>query len=160
MNPLHASAQKVQELLKSNNITTRVVEFSELTRSAQEAAQAIGCTVGQIAKTIIFKTKESGQPICVIASGMNRVDEKKIEALVGKKIEKPDAEFVLTHTGYPIGGVSPVGLPFHIKPFIDQDLQLYTQLWAAAGTPHAVFAITLADLVRITQATLVDVKKG
>lgn len=156
---LKSSAQRIQNILSQHNLAIQVIEFKELTRTAQEAANAIGCQVGQIAKTLIFKGKESNQPICMIASGINRVDEKKIEALIGEKIEKPDAEYVLQHTGYAIGGIPPIGYSFSRKPFIDQDLLAYDEIWAAAGTPNAVFRITPQDLITITNATIADTKK-
>lgn len=157
--PLRNSAQRVQDVLKTHGVDCHVVEFAQTTRTAQEAAVAIGCTVEQIAKTLIFKGKQSGKAICVIASGPNRVDEKKIEALVGEGVEKPDADFVVAATGYAIGGVSPVGLSLEVAPFIDQDLLQYSEIWAAAGTPFAVFRLTPAQLVEIAGGSVEVVKK-
>lgn len=156
---LRSSAQRVQNILCAHNLHTQVIEFKELTRTAQEAAATIGCQVGQIAKTLIFKGKQSGKPVCVIASGPNRVDEKKIEQYVGESIEKPDADYVVQHTSFAIGGIPPIGYLFDKKPLIDQDLMQYTEIWAAAGTPYAVFRIVPADLVKITQGTIADVRK-
>jgi len=93
-NPLRDSAKRVQDILHQSIPGAKVIEFKELTRTAQEAANAIGCEVGQIAKTLIFKGKKSGKPICIIASGLNRVDEKKIAAHIGEPIERPDADYV------------------------------------------------------------------
>lgn len=151
--------QRVQDILKEHDLTTTIVEFAETTHTAQEAATAIGCEVAHIAKTLIFKGTNSNQPFCVIASGINRVDEKKLAALFGEPIEKPDAEYVREHTGFVIGGVAPIGHQFNTPPLIDQDLMQYESIWAAAGTPHTVFTITPADLVRITQGTVTTVKK-
>lgn len=159
INNLKNSAQRIQNILLQHNLAIEVIEFKELTRTAQEAANAIGCQVGQIAKTLIFKGKESKQPICIIASGINRVDEKKIEELVGEKIEKPDADYVLQHTGYAIGGIPPIGYFFALKPFIDKDLLVYNEIWAAAGTPHAVFRITPQVLITLTDGIPADIKK-
>jgi prolyl-tRNA editing enzyme YbaK/EbsC (Cys-tRNA(Pro) deacylase) len=106
-NKLKKSSQKIQDLLHDHKLDTRVIEFKETTRTSQEAANAIGCEVGQIAKTLIFKGKTTGKPICIIASGKNRVDEKKIVLYVGEELEKPDAQYVLEHTGFAIGGVPP-----------------------------------------------------
>ena len=155
---LSASAQRVQEALMKLGLTLQVVELPDSTRSAAEAAEAIGCSVGQIAKSLIFKTRNSEEPVLVIASGPNRVNEKKIGALVGKMITKPDADFVRQKTGFVIGGVPPVG---HIQPittFIDEDLLAFDEIWAAAGTPNAVFRLTGNDLVRATGGQVIGVK--
>ena len=132
---LKDSSQKIQDLLNQYGLDFKVIEFKELTRTAQEAADVIGCEVGQIAKTLIFRGKKSSRPICVIASGKNRIDEKKIARYVGEEIEKPDAEYVLQHTQFAIGGIPPIGYTFAINPLIDEDLMHYAELWAAAGTP-------------------------
>ncbi|MFN2235134.1 MAG: YbaK/EbsC family protein [Anaerolineales bacterium] len=139
-------------------LTLQVVELPDSTRSAAEAAEAIGCSVGQIAKSLIFKTRNREEPILVIASGPNRVDEKKIGALVGERISKPDADFVRQHTGFSIGGVPPVGLKQPITTFIDEDLLAFDEIWAAAGTPNAVFCLTGDDMVRATGGQVVGVK--
>lgn len=154
-NNLSNSSQRIQDILHHYHLGIQVVEFKELTRTSQEAANAIGCEVGQIAKTLIFKGRTTGNPICIIASGKNRVDEKKIVELVGEKVEKPDADYVLKHTGFVIGGVPPIGYAFVMKPFIDEDLMAYSEIWAAAGTPYSVFSIKPHDLVKITGGTIV-----
>lgn len=146
---LSLSAQKVQDALNQFGVSLQVVEFDASTRTAQDAANAIGCTVGQIVKSLIFKGRQSGKPLLVLASGSNRVDEKKIAAIVGEKIEKADADFVRQHTGYVIGGVPPVGHASLMETLIDQDLLQYAEIWAAAGTPNAVFKLTTVDLQRI-----------
>lgn len=156
---LKSSAMRVQELLHQHHLEIKVVQFSELTRTAQEAADAIGCDVGQIAKTLIFKGVTSHKPLCVIASGKNRVDEKKIKKLVGEEVEKPDAEFVFKHTTFAIGGVPPIGYSFDIAPLIDEDLFSYEEIWAAAGTPNSVFRITPKDLLKITQGQIINLRK-
>jgi prolyl-tRNA editing enzyme YbaK/EbsC (Cys-tRNA(Pro) deacylase) len=155
---LSTSAQSVQDALMELGLTLQVVELPNSTRSAAEAAKAIGCSVGQIAKSLIFKTRNSQEPILVIASGPNRVDEKKIGVLVGERITKPDADFVRQHTGFSIGGVPPVGHNQPITTFIDQDLLAFDEIWAAAGTPNAVFRLTGDDLVRATGGQVVGVK--
>ena len=138
-NKLKNSSQRIQDILDANKLDLKVVEFKELTRTAQEAANTIGCEVGQIAKTLIFRGKMSSKPICVIASGKNRVDEKKIMQHVGEEIEKSGAEFVLKHTSFAIGGVPPIGYDLEIKPLIDEDLMSYQEIWAAAGTQIRYF---------------------
>ena len=157
-NTLSSSAQKVQDALHAQGMTLKVVELPDSTRTAMEAAQAVGCQVGQIVKSLIFKGKRSESPIMVIASGANRVDEKKIEALIGEPLGKADAEFVRQKTGFVIGGVPPVGHSQPLATFIDADLLQYERVWAAAGTPHAVFQLDPADLARMTGGEITQVK--
>ncbi len=155
---LSSSAQKVQDALKALGLSLDVVELPASTRTAMEAAEAIGCQVGQIVKSLVFKSKRTQRPILVIASGQNRVNEKQIEALIGEPLGKADADFVRQQTGYVIGGVPPTG---HIQPletYIDDDLLKYEKLWAAAGTPHAVFCLKPADLVKMTGGRIVNIK--
>jgi len=157
--PLSPSAQKVQDTLTALGFGNQVVEHEQATRTSVEAAQAVGCEVGQIAKSLVFKTK-SGQAILVIASGANRVDEKKLRELAGEKIEKPDAEFVRSQTGFVIGGVPPVGHAQPLITFIDEDLTRFDTIWAAAGTPNAVFKLTPGDLVKMTGGKVVAIKQA
>ncbi len=154
---LSPSAQKVQNALDTYGIKLQVVELPDSTRTAVEAAQAIGCSVGQIVKSLIFKSQNSGKPVLVIASGPNRVNEKVVAKHLGEPIGRADADFVREHTGYVIGGVPPVGLAEKMDTFIDQDLLQYEQVWAAAGNPHAVFALTPADLQRIVEGKVISV---
>jgi prolyl-tRNA editing enzyme YbaK/EbsC (Cys-tRNA(Pro) deacylase) len=155
---LSASAKKVQDALNSLGMTLEVVELPDSTRTAIEAAQAVGCQVGQIVKSLVFKSKRSERPVLVIASGANRVNEKIIEKLIGEPLGKADAEFVRLHTGFGIGGVPPVGHSEKLQTFIDGDLIQYATVWAAAGTPHAVFQLNPADLPRMTGGLVVDLK--
>jgi prolyl-tRNA editing enzyme YbaK/EbsC (Cys-tRNA(Pro) deacylase) len=113
--------------------------------------------VGQIVKSLIFKGKESGKPMLVVASGSNRVNEKRLGELAGEKIEKADAQFVRQHTGYAVGGVPPIGHVEQIRTFIDQDLLGYEEIWAAAGTPFAVFRLSPADLKKMTSGEIVNI---
>ena len=156
---LKEAAKRIQDILTAHGLDIKVVEFKELTRTAQEAADVIGCGVGQIAKSLIFKGKKTGKPICIIASGRNRVDEKKVEQLIGEPIERSDADFVRQHTGFAIGGIPPIGFTFDVSPLIDEDLLTYTELWAAAGTPHAVFCISPDNLLKITRGCVADIRK-
>ncbi|MFQ5572289.1 MAG: YbaK/EbsC family protein [Rhodothermales bacterium] len=155
---LSNSAHKVQEALEAHGVDLEVVELPDSTRSAAEAAQAIGCRVGQIVKSLIFTGKATGRPLLVLASGVNRVDEKKLGRLVGEMIRKADAAFVRERTGYAIGGVPPLAHKEPMPTFIDEDLLGYDQLWAAAGTPRAVFALTPADLQALTNGQVASVK--
>jgi len=154
---LSKSAQKIQDILSTKNINTTVVELAATTRTAQEAADAIGCTVAQILKSLVFQTKETKEPILVLASGINRVNEKLIAQHVGQKIERADADFVRAVTGYAIGGIPPIGHAQKIKTFVDQDLFQYDQLWAAAGTPHAVFSLSNQDLKTLTDGIIIQI---
>ena len=155
---LSTSAQKVQDALEALGVSLKVVELPGSTRTAVEAAQAIGVQVGQIVKSLVFKSKRTQRPILVIASGANRVKEKKIEVLIDEPLGKADADFVREQTGFAIGGIPPVGHARPIQTFIDRDLLQYDEVWAAAGTPHAVFRLTPDELIRITTGTLVDIK--
>jgi prolyl-tRNA editing enzyme YbaK/EbsC (Cys-tRNA(Pro) deacylase) len=155
---LKASAQRVQDALAALGFTNQVVEPPASTRTSAEAAAAVGCTVGQIAKSLIFQGRESGQAMLVIASGANRVNEKQLSTLLGDKLQKPDAEFVRSATGFVIGGVPPVGHPHPLLTLIDQDLWQYDEIWAAAGHPNAVFKLTPDELVRMTGGRVVAVR--
>jgi prolyl-tRNA editing enzyme YbaK/EbsC (Cys-tRNA(Pro) deacylase) len=148
---LSASARRVQAALRGFGLPLEVVELPDSTRTAAEAAQAVGCAVGQIAKSLVFRAQESGKPILVIASGANRVDEARLAHLLGEPMAKADAAFVREHTGFAIGGVPPVGHPHALSTYIDDDLFRYSEIWAAAGTPHAVFRLSPTDLLRITR---------
>lgn len=155
---LSKSAEKVQSALNQFGFELNVVELSESTRTAQEAADTIGCQVSQIAKSLIFKCKNSQKPLLIIASGTNRVNEKVIKQYIGEKLEKADADFVLEHTGFVIGGIPPIGHKNSITTLIDEDLMQYEEIWAAAGTPHAVFKLTPKILTEITQGSIVSIK--
>jgi prolyl-tRNA editing enzyme YbaK/EbsC (Cys-tRNA(Pro) deacylase) len=155
---LSPSALKVQQALESLGFTLQVVELPTSTRTAVEAAQAVGCQVGQIVKSLVFKGKRSERPILVIASGPNRVDERRIEALIGEPLGKADADYVRQHTGFVIGGVPPLGHTQKLETFIDEDLLQYDEVWAAAGTPNAVFRLAPSDLERMTGGRVITVK--
>jgi len=155
---LSGSALKVQAALRALGLECQVVELPGSTRTALEAAQAVGCTVGQIVKSLVFTGQASGRPLLALVSGSNRVDEKKLAGLAGEATGKADADFARVHTGYAIGGVPPVGHSETIETFIDEDLLQYGEVWAAAGTPHAVFPIRPADLVRATGGKVAALK--
>lgn len=156
---LKPAAERIQAALAEAGLQAKVREFPESTRTAADAAAAIGCSVAQIAKSLIFKGRQSGRSILVVASGANRVEERKVAALVGEALEKADAAFVRSATGYAIGGVPPVG---HVSPpitVIDEELLQLDEIWAAAGTPNAVFALTPAALVALTSGTVGTVRR-
>lgn len=154
---LSPSAQRVQDALNKLGLALQVVELPASTRTAKEAAQAIGVEVGQIVKSLIFKAKRSGRPILVVASGENRVNEKTIEGLIQEPLGKADADFVRQRTGFVIGGVPPLGHSEPLETFVDEDLLQYDEVWAAAGTPHAVFRLSPADLERMTGGRLISI---
>lgn len=156
---LSSSAQRVQDALNAIGIKIQVVELPASTRTSAEAAEAVGCQVGQIAKSLIFKTQISERPVLVIASGVNRVSEARLAALIGEPIAKADADFVREHTGFAIGGVPPIGHLKRIQTFIDEDLRGYQEIWAAAGTPHAVFRLTPQELITLTGGQVTMVKE-
>ena len=155
---LSSSAQKVQEALKAHGLACQVVEMQQTTRSAQEAADAVGCQVGQIAKSLIFTGKQTKQPILVIASGPNRVNVKAISLYIAEPLTMAKADFVREHTGFAIGGVPPTGHLNPLKTFIDEDLLKFEEIWAAAGTPNAVFKLTPDELQKITAGEVVSIK--
>lgn len=156
--PLKESAQRIQELLAESGYDNRVVELPDSTRTAQEAADAIGCDTAQIAKSIVFRRKRADAPLLVVASGANRVNEKKLAAEIGDKLEKADADFVRGRTGFVIGGVAPIGHAEPLVTIIDEDLLQFDTLWAAAGHPKAVFQLTPAQLVEMTGGTVAAVR--
>jgi prolyl-tRNA editing enzyme YbaK/EbsC (Cys-tRNA(Pro) deacylase) len=135
------------------------VTYPESTRTAEDAATAIGCDVAQIAKSLVFQGKSSGKPVLVVASGANRVDEKRIRDLIGEKVGKADAGFVRAKTGFAIGGVPPVGHAEAPICVLDEDLRRHDVIWAAAGTPRTVFQLTPDQLARITEGRWAAVAK-
>jgi prolyl-tRNA editing enzyme YbaK/EbsC (Cys-tRNA(Pro) deacylase) len=149
------SALKVQSALGDG---FEVLEFDAGTRTAADAAAAIGCTVGEIAKSLLFRARDSGRPVLVVASGVNRVDEKKVAVAIGEKIGRADAEYVREQTGFAIGGVPPIGHAVAPLTLIDEDLLTFATIWAAAGTPNAVFRLTPGQLVELTGGRVAGVK--
>ncbi len=158
--PLKESAKRVQDALAARGFVFEVREFPQGTRTAAEAAAAIGCEVAQIAKSLVFRARESGRPVLVIASGANRVDEQAVAALIGEKIGRADADFVRATTGFAIGGVPPLGHDTPPLTLIDRDLLAVAEIWAAAGTPNAVFRLTPEDLVTMTGGQVAEIKQA
>jgi prolyl-tRNA editing enzyme YbaK/EbsC (Cys-tRNA(Pro) deacylase) len=155
---LSASARKVQQALDALEMQCSVVELPDSTRTAKEAAQAVGCDVGQIVKSIVMITSVTHRPVMIVASGSNRINESKLGGILEEPVEKAEAEFVRIHTGFAIGGVPPVGLTSQVITFIDEDLLKYTTVWAAAGTPHAVFEFNPQELPRMTGGKVISIK--
>ncbi|MDT8306926.1 MAG: YbaK/EbsC family protein [Anaerolineae bacterium] len=156
---LRASARKVQEALDALGFGFQVVELPDSTRTAKEAAAAVGCTVGQIAKSLVFQGKVSGRPLLVIASGSNRVDEQRLASLAGEPVTFADADVVRTATGFVIGGVPPTGHIQSLETYIDEDLMAFAEIWAAAGTPFAVFKLHPEDLPHMTGGQVVTIAR-
>jgi prolyl-tRNA editing enzyme YbaK/EbsC (Cys-tRNA(Pro) deacylase) len=158
MSTLSPSAQKIQDLLTSLGYSYTVIEHAETTRTAMDAAERAGCELGQIVKSLIFKGQVSGKPILVLTSGTNRVNEMRIREYAREKIWKADADFVKTVTGYAIGGVPPIGHIQKMETYLDEDFLQYETIWAAAGTPNAIFELKSSDLQKMTDGKIVMVK--
>ncbi len=156
---MHPSALKVAHAAQELGLKIEIVEFAETTRTAPDAANAIGCQVAQIVKSLLFLA--DGRPVLALVSGANRADEAKLAALcntTSQQMKRADAETAKTITGFAIGGIPPFG---HISPlpiYIDADLMRFDVVWAAAGTPHSVFAISPHDLIRATKGIIADLK--
>jgi len=156
---LSPSAQKIQDHLDNLGYSYKVIEFQETTRTSADAAERIGCDIGQIVKSLVFRGHNSGKAVLVLTSGANRVDVKKLSKISGEPIDRADPEFVRSVTGFSIGGIPPIGHETKIETYIDDDLQKYEIIWAAAGTPNAVFELTSKDLQKMTSAMVVEVKE-
>jgi len=154
----HPTALRIQRLLAEAQVGSRVVEFEQATRTSAEAAASIGCNVAEIAKSVVFRTAGSGQAVMVVASGDNRVSEEKVAKLVGEKLGRASADFVREATGFVIGGVPPLGHANPVRMFLDADLRRFETIWAAAGTPFAVFPLTPAELAALTGAPWSDIR--
>jgi len=155
---LSLTAQKIQDALRALGYDYTVIEHAESTRTAQEAADRAGCELGQIVKSLIFRGKTSGKPILVLTSGANRVDEKRIAAYAGEPIGRADADFVRAATGFAIGGVPPIGHTQKMETYLDEDFLQHQTIWAAAGTPNAIFELRTEDLQRMTGGKVARVK--
>ena len=155
---LSPSAQKIQNLLWGLGYKYTVIEHAESTRTAQEAADRAGCELSQIVKSLIFRGKTSNKPVLVLTCGANRVDEKRISKYAGESIARADADFVRSVTGFAIGGVPPIGHNQPMETYLDEDFLPYPTIWAAAGTPNAIFELTIADLQKMTGGTVAQVK--
>jgi prolyl-tRNA editing enzyme YbaK/EbsC (Cys-tRNA(Pro) deacylase) len=151
------STRRVQRALMAAGIPARVLQLPQSARTAVDAAAAIGCRVEQIAKSLVFRRADSNLPVLIIASGPNRVDEKLASSYLNAGIAKADADFVRSATGFAIGGVPPLGHDAPIETLIDQDLLRFDTIWAAAGTPNAVFPVGPRELVRATGGRVLNI---
>ena len=157
MEVLSTSAMKVANELRRLGIAAQVTEMPASTRTASDAAAAVGCEIGQIVKSLLFKSSASGEPLLVLVSGADRVDEARRAEVAGEKVERAHAGFVRSRTGFAIGGVPPLGHIEAISTYLDERLLAYEVVWAAAGTPNAVFPVNPKELTRATSATVVSV---
>lgn len=154
---LSKSAKSLQSALKKHGLDCKVVELASSARTAQDAANSIGCNIAQIAKSLIFKTVTTSKPVLVLASGLNKVSEKVIESYIGEPIVKADAQFTKDITGFAIGGIPPIGHKQQIDfIFIDQDLIKLSSFWASAGTSHVVFNVTAKDLLAVVPGKVIN----
>jgi len=154
---LKPSSQRVQDTLRARGFLNEVVELPDSTRTAAEAAAAVGCEVDQIVKSLVFRARQTGRAVLVVASGGHRVREELVAAVLGEQIGKADADFVREQTGFVIGGVPPVGHAHELVTLVDEDLLRHERIWAAAGHPKAVFALTPDELVKMTGGRVAQV---
>jgi prolyl-tRNA editing enzyme YbaK/EbsC (Cys-tRNA(Pro) deacylase) len=154
---LSPSAQKVQDALRARGYACEVIESEQPSRTAAEAAKLVGCEVAQIAKSLVFKTAQSGRAVLVITSGANAVNEFRVGMHVKEALGKAPAAFVRQVTGFAIGGIPPIAHAEAIETFIDQDLMKHAEIWAAAGTPNALFKLAAADLPAMTGGRVIRV---
>lgn len=156
-NSLNTSVRKVEKALKAHGLECQVLNMKETTRSAQDAANSLGCQVEQIVKSLVFMTKKTKKPILVVASGANRVNTKKIRNLLSEPIKMADPDFVRAKTGFVVGGVPPLGHSNPLETFIDEDLLKYPEIWAAAGSSNTMFKLSPDDLQKITKGQVISV---
>jgi prolyl-tRNA editing enzyme YbaK/EbsC (Cys-tRNA(Pro) deacylase) len=149
---LPRSARRVQAALHELGLDAEVVELADSTRTAPEAAAAVGCELGAIVKSLVFRGAESGEPVIALVSGDRRADEAALARALGEPVERADADWVREVTGYAIGGVPPVGHPALVRTLMDDGLERFEVVWAAAGTPRTVFPIAPGELARVTSA--------
>ena len=156
---MHPTAKKVANAAQTQGLKITIKEFESSTRTAQDAANSVGCTVGQIVKSLLFVV--NGQPTMALVSGDNQLDEKKLAVLCGagrKKVKRGNADIAREATGFTIGGIPPFGHTSQLPTYIDQDLFQFDVIWAAAGTPNAVFAITPDELARVSGGISANLK--
>ena len=157
MDDKKSSVQRVLDKLENLNLPTQFKDLPQSTRTAREAAAAVNCYVGQIVKSLVFQAKSTQKPVLVLTSGSNQVNEEVVGAVIGEEINFASAEFVREVTGFAIGGVSPFGLKGEITTYIDKDLLQHPVIWAAAGSPNAVFSICPEDLVSAINGQVISV---
>lgn len=157
MTELKPAPRRVQQAADALGLAVRVVEMAQSTRTAEEAAAACGCAVGQIIKSLVFRGRQSGKPVLLLVSGSNRVDQAGVAAVIGEALDRPNAAFVREVTGFAIGGIPPFGHAQALPTWIDRDLLQYATVWAAAGSPEAVFEVDPRRLAEAVGAIVIDV---
>ena len=155
--PLSEAAQRVQDALLERGFANTVRELAEPVRTAQAAADAVGCEVAQIVKSLVFRGEASGRAVLVVASGANRVDTGRLAALLGEPVAMGDPRFVRERTGFAIGGIPPLGHATEIDVVVDAHLLAIPSLWAAAGHPNSLFPLTPDELVRMTRGRVAEI---
>lgn len=155
MTEITGPAARVRDAAESFGLSVTIRIMPESTRTAEEAATACGCSVGEIVKSLVFRTRETARPVLLLVSGSNRVNEKAVGRILGEAIERPDADFVRETTGYAIGGIPPLGHASPLATWIDADLLTYERVWAAAGTPNAVFSVDPKALAEVIGAAVI-----
>ena len=158
MDELKASSRRLKQEIERLGFRIEVKQMEKSTRTAVQAAEAVGCSTAQIVKSLLFQGKRTHKPYLALVSGVNRVDLKRLEDQVGEPVTMADPEFVRQVTGFAIGGVPPAGHNQAIATFIDEDLLGHRVLWAAAGTPSSMFAIGAKDLVALTRGQVAKIK--
>lgn len=155
---MHPTVERVVTAARDHGLELRVREYPQGTRTAQDAADAVGVALGQIVKSLVFLA--DGEPVVALVSGSNRLDTAKLAELTGARgVARADADAARAATGYVIGGTPPFGHAQHLPVYVDRDLLQYDVVWAAAGTPHHNFPIAPADLVRLSGGTVADLKQ-
>ena len=154
---LSDTAQRVQEALRAGGFANTVLELAVAVKTAAAAAEAVGCTPAQIVKSLVFQRVTSGTPVLVVASGANRVSEAKLEGLLGEPVRMGPPKFVREVTGYAIGGIPPLGHAQKLDTIVDAHLMTLEGLWAAAGHPNSLFALTPGELVSMTGGRVAEV---
>ena len=157
MAEIKEATQRVAAAAAAAGLDVEIVRHGQSTRTAEEAAAACGCAVGQIVKSLVFRGATSGQPVLLLVAGSNRVDETAVQAVIGEALVRPDARYVRDVTGYAIGGIPPLGHPTPLATWLDQDLLAHPSVWAAAGTPDSVFRVAPAALASATGARVLKV---
>jgi prolyl-tRNA editing enzyme YbaK/EbsC (Cys-tRNA(Pro) deacylase) len=160
MDDLKAACRRVEAGARALGLEISVLQMTQSTRSAEEAAAACGCDVAQIVKSLVFRGKSSGRSIMLLVSGANRVDERGVAASIGEGVRRPDAQYVRDVTGYAIGGIPPFAHAELLATFMDEDLLAHATVWAAAGTPESVFEIAPGRLADAVKARVIRVKSA
>lgn len=157
MAELKEASRRFKEAARALGLAVEITEHAQSSRTAEEAAAACNCAVGQIVKSLVFRGAKSGRPIMLLVSGANRVDQKGVAKAIGEPLDRPDADYVRDLTGFAIGGIPPLGHKSPMDTYIDRDLMQHAVIWAAAGTPNSVFPVAPRALADSARATIITV---